>query len=191
MYFKLWIGGSIVCAALVAGAAGIETADVQRMRAWIFLIGGSISTVYVPPLSPSVRPLSPPLVRGRRCQCLIRGRDAGLIDSLAIASTALSFHLPSFVRAVHSSGASAEVVSRLAFYQELHFLRTVCRWIFGVCSMIQAADGITSAQRINKMDFWPDFLTVASLLSIFWALTISVVVSLNIPLSLGANRRKP
>ena len=43
--------------------------------------------------------------------------------------------------------------------------------------MIQAADGITAAQRINRMDFWPDFLTVASLFSIFWALTISVIVS--------------
>jgi hypothetical protein len=80
---------------------------------------------------------------------------------------------------VHSSGASSEVVSRLAFYQELHFFRTVCRWVFGVCCMIQAADGITAAQRINRMDFWPDFLTVASLLSIFWALTISVIVSVN------------
>lgn len=144
------------------------------MRAWIFLIGGSVSTLYVCPF--------PSLVTvARVCSKLLYIlriiRKQQLKSRLAIASTVLSLSLPSFVRAVHSSGASSEVVSRLAFYQELHFFRTVCRWVFGICSMIQAADGITAAQRINRMDFWPDFLTVASLFSIFWALTISVIVS--------------
>lgn len=70
------------------------------------------------------------------------------------------FKFPRFLKRVRNEGAEAEVVVRLATFDEINRIRVGFRFLFAGPLLILAVDGILPGpQRINTSPFWTDLLS--------------------------------